>query len=225
MSKSIKRQLLSIIVPCYNEEKCLSAFHQELIEELEKLNKEKYDYQVILVNDGSHDKTLDLILQLAEENTRIQYISFSRNFGKEAAMLAALEATEADCAVIMDADLQHPPQMISAMLEKYEEGYDQVIGKRDRTGDPRKSTFFAKAYYRLVNRFVDVKLVDGAGDFRLMSRSAIDAIASLKETNRFSKGLFTWVGFNQIYLDYKNQQRKANFPRLKALIRNLSKEM
>lgn len=212
---------LSIIVPCYNEANSIRLFNGAVMAQLRRLDTEKYDYELIYVNDGSRDQTLNLILEFAEENRRIKYLSFSRNFGKEAAMLAGLEHADGDCAVIMDADLQHPPAMIHRMLEKYEEGYDQVIGKRDRSGDPPKSAFFARTYYRIVNRMIDVQLVDGAGDFRLLSRKTIDAVLSLKETNRFSKGIFSWVGFNQTYLEYENRQRTADESRwsFKRLLR------
>ena len=202
-----KKQKLSIIVPCYNEDKVLRLFHGALIKQLNELEPSKYDYELIFVNDGSRDKTLSLILEFAAKNDRIKYISFSRNFGKEAAMLAGLEHASGDCAVIMDADLQHPPSLIHQMLDKYEEGYDQVIAKRDRRGEPKKAAFLARTYYKLVNKMVDVRMVDGAGDFRLLSRETIEAVLSLRETNRFSKGIFSWVGFNQTYIEYANRQR------------------
>lgn len=202
-----KKQKLSIIVPCYNEDKVLRLFHGALIKQLNELEPSKYDYELIFVNDGSRDKTLSLILEFAAKNDRIKYISFSRNFGKEAAMLAGLEHASGDCAVIMDADLQHPPSLIHQMLDKYEEGYDQVIAKRDRKGEPKKAAFLARTYYKLVNKMVDVRMVDGAGDFRLLSRETIEAVLSLRETNRFSKGIFSWVGFNQTYIEYANRQR------------------
>lgn len=202
-----KKQKLSIIVPCYNEDKVLRLFHGALIKQLNEFEPSKYDYELIFVNDGSRDKTLSLILEFAAKNDRIKYISFSRNFGKEAAMLAGLEHASGDCAVIMDADLQHPPSLIHQMLDKYEEGYDQVIAKRDRRGEPKKAAFLARTYYKLVNKMVDVRMVDGAGDFRLLSRETIEAVLSLRETNRFSKGIFSWVGFNQTYIEYANRQR------------------
>lgn len=201
------KELLSVIAPCYNEETVIELFQREVQAELEKLDKDKYDYELIFVNDGSKDRTLELLVEMAGKDTRIKYISFSRNFGKEAAMLAALEHAKGDCAVILDADLQHPPKLIHEMLELYHSGYDQVIAKRSRSGDSKRSTFFARLYYKLVNKLVDVEMVDGAGDFRLLSRAAIDAVVSMKETNRFSKGLFSWIGFNQTYLEYENQQR------------------
>lgn len=219
--RSEKCRKLSVIVPCYNEEKAIRLFNGALMAQLRRIEPAKYEYEVIYVDDGSRDKSLDRILEFAGENSRIKYLSFSRNFGKEAAMLAGLEYADGDCAVIMDADLQHPPGLIHRMLEKYEEGYDQVIGKRDRRGESRKTAFFARTYYRMVNGMIDVKLVDGAGDFRLLSRKAIDAVLSLRETNRFSKGIFSWVGFNQVYLEYENRQRYADESRwsFKRLLR------
>lgn len=205
-----RHRKLSVIVPCYNEEKALLLFNGALMTQLRKLDAEKYDYELIYIDDGSRDGTMKRIMEFAAENSRSKYISFSRNFGKEAAMLAGLEYARGDCAIIMDADLQHPPSLIPEMLEKYEQGYDQVIAKRNRHGESWKASFFARTYYRLVNRMVDVTLVDGAGDFRLLSRKTIDAVLSLRETNRFSKGLFSWVGFNQTYLEYENRQRYAD---------------
>lgn len=210
MSIARKKERLTVIVPCYNEGEGVERLKETLREELEKLNKVRYTYEIIFVNDGSTDETEDVILKMAKADRHVKYISLSRNFGKESAMLAALEATKGDCAVIMDGDLQHPPHLIHDMLKKYEQGFDQVIAKRNRKGDSFKATFFAKMYYKFVNRWIDVKLVDGAGDFRLLSRAAIDAIISVKETNRFSKGIFTWVGFNQTYIEYENQPRVSN---------------
>ena len=205
--------------------------------EMEAALSSEYDYEIIYVNDGSTDATREIIKKLAADNVeavrssqesrvaadaapgeagagpdgrlQISYISFSRNFGKEAAMLAGLEYAGGECAVIMDADLQHPPELIKDMLLQYELGFDQVIAKRDRKGESVRSKFFAKLYYKLVNLVVDVKMEDGAGDFRLLSRKAIDAVLSLKETNRFSKGIFSWVGFNQTYIEYENRRRAA----------------
>lgn len=209
MGKEKRKELLSVIVPCYNEEAVIETFQKEMQTELEKLDKNQYDYEMILVDDGSKDRTLELLVEIAGKDDRIKYISFSRNFGKEAAMLAALEHARGNCALILDADLQHPPKLVHEMLELYHSGYDQVIAKRSRSGDSKRSTFFAHLYYKLVNKLVDVEMVDGAGDFRLLSRAAIDAVVSMKETNRFSKGLFSWIGFNQTYLEYENQQRAS----------------
>lgn len=207
MKSKIDRKLLSIVVPCYNEEVVIELFHENITAQLEKLDS-KYDYEIIYVNDGSKDDT-QIKLKKICCNENVKYICFSRNFGKESAMLAGMEFASGDCTVIIDADLQHPPELIHEMLEKYEEGYDQVIAKRNRKGDSLKNRFFARTYYRLVKNMVDVKMTDGAGDFRLLSRAAVDAVLSLKETNRFSKGLFSWIGFNQTYIEYENRKRAA----------------
>lgn len=203
------RKLLSVIVPCYNEGKVVEAFHTEVMQQMEVLDC-KYDYEIIYVNDGSTDDTQIKVKAFAAENSCVKYICFSRNFGKESAMLAGMKSAAGDCAVILDADLQHPPELIHEMLEKYEDGYDQVIAKRNRNGDSFKNRFFARTYYKMVKNMVDVKMTDGAGDFRLLSRGAVDAVLSLKETNRFSKGIFSWVGFNQTYIEYENRKRAAD---------------
>ena len=203
------RTLLSIIVPCFNEGKGIDSFHAEIMKQAELLNN-NYDYEIIYVNDGSTDDTQKKIAEFSSEKDAVKYLCFSRNFGKESAMLAGLGYASGECAVIIDADLQHPPELIHQMLEQYEAGYDQVIAKRDRRGDSLKNRFFARTYYKLVKNMVDVKMTDGAGDFRLLSRAAIDAVLSLKETNRFSKGLFSWVGFNQTYIEYENRRRAAD---------------
>ena len=203
-------KLLSIIVPCYNEEMGLRLFHGALKDQFDRIREKGYDYEVIYVDDGSRDRSLERILEFVDSDRNTKFISFSRNFGKESAMLAGLEAATGDCAVILDADLQHPPSLIPRMLEKYEEGYEQVIARRSRKGEPWKSAFFARMYYKLTDKLIDVKLVDGAGDFRLLDRMVIDAVLSMKETNRFSKGLFSWVGFRQTYIEYENRKRFAS---------------
>lgn len=206
------RKLLSIIVPCYNEGKVLKKFHSVMMEQMKCLNC-KYDYEIIYVNDGSSDNTQTQIADISLNDDAVKYICFSRNFGKESAMLAGMEYSSGECIVIIDADLQHPPELIHQMLEKYEEGFDQVIAKRNRKGDSLKNRFFARTYYKLVKNMVDVKMIDGAGDFRLLSRAAADAVLSLKETNRFSKGIFSWVGFNQTYIEYENRKRTSDASR------------
>lgn len=193
---------LSIIIPCYNEEQVIIKTYQETIQYIQQ-----YDYEIILVNDGSTDKTLSLIQTLAKEDKRVKYISFSRNFGKESAMLAGLTYACGDCIIIMDSDLQHPPYLINQMLEYFTRGYDQVIAKRTRKGDNPQKTFLAKIYYKIVNHLTDVEMIDGIGDFRLLSRKAVDSILSLQEYNRFSKGLFSWIGFKQHVIQYENQDR------------------
>ena len=211
------KKLISIVVPCYNEGDIISRTADMLTKQLEILKT--YDYEIVFVDDGSKDDTLSVLKEISIKQKNVKYISFSRNFGKESAMLAGLEHSKGDCVVIMDADLQHPPELIKEMLTKYEEGYDQVIAKRNRKGDAPLSIFFARMYYNLVNRIVDVKMVDGAGDFRLLSRRAVDEIVSLHETNRFSKGLFSWIGYKQTYIEYENRARiggetKWSFKRL-----------
>ena len=201
---------LSVIIPAYNEEESIKMLHQRLTEILAPDSlKNGYRYELILINDGSSDGTIHEIKKAAEKDSSVRYISFSRNFGKEAAMLAGLSYATGDYAVIMDSDLQHPPELIPVMIEKSREGFDQVIAKRTRSGDKPGRTFMSRLYYRLVNRFIDVRLEDGVGDFRLLSRKAIDALTSMKEYTRFSKGLFAWIGFNSTTIEYENVQREA----------------
>lgn len=198
--------MLSVVVPCYNEEKVIEMTCDELLKNLKKITD---DFEIIFVNDGSSDKTIYILKALAESDGRIKYISFSRNFGKEAAMLAGLKFSSGEYTVIMDADLQHPPELIAEMLNYAQSGYDQVIARRNRKGDSAGNTFFAKMYYRIVNRLTDVELIDGVGDFRMLSRKAVDALLTLDEYNRFSKGLFSWIGFREKIINYENRQRAA----------------
>ena len=198
---------LSIVVPCYNEEAVLALFDAKIRETLDEL---PIEYELCYVDDGSRDGTLNQLRMLAKDNPETtKYVSFSRNFGKEAGMLAGLKESTGDAVVLMDADLQHPPALIPRMLELYQHGHDQVIARRSREGDKFVRTVFSKLYYRLINRVVDVELTDGVGDFRLLSRQAVDALLSLQEYNRFSKGLFSWIGFDTVTFDYKNASREA----------------
>lgn len=197
--------LISIVVPCFNEEGIIDRFHEHVTKELALLGQE---YELVYVDDGSHDRTLALLEAIAAADSRTRYVSFSRNFGKEAAMLAGLQHAGGDAVVIMDADLQHPPELVHRMLRLYEEGFDQVIARRTRKGDRVTRTVTARAYYWLINRLVDVELVDGVGDFRLLSRRTVDAILGLSEYNRFSKGLFAWVGFRTTTFEYENAVRE-----------------
>ncbi|TKC16977.1 glycosyltransferase family 2 protein [Robertmurraya kyonggiensis] len=197
---------LSIVIPCYNEAENIRDFH----EEIEKIIKDlKIETELIFVNDGSKDQTLLMLKELSNENSSVSYVSFSRNFGKEAAMLAGLEYATGDAIVIMDADLQHPPHLIPSLVEKYDDGYDQVVAKRTRRGETKSRTLVSKLYYKLMNHFIEVDLVDGVGDFRLLSRKALNALLSLKEYNRFSKGLFSWIGFKEYVIEYENVVREA----------------
>ena len=195
---------LSVVVCCYNEGEIIENSGRVIRNAMRAI---PYDCEIILVNDGSRDDTLAKMKKLADEDPCFKYLSFSRNFGKESAMLAGLKAAKGDCVLLMDADLQHPPELAAQMVKKYEEGYDQVIARRNRKGDSKLGSFFAHAYYKMVNSLVDVEMVDGAGDFRLLSRKAVDALTGLEENNRFSKGLYSWVGFKQVYIDYENRQR------------------
>jgi len=201
--------MISLIIPCFNEEESLPYFIEEMDKVMTKMKKVKFE--LIFVNDGSKDKTLEILKEMSKEDKRIKYISFSRNFGKEAAMLAGLEASIGDYIAIMDADLQDPP---STLIDMYngivEEGYDCVGLRRvTREGEPKVRSFFARCYYKLINKISDVEIVDGARDFRLMTRQMVDSILSLKENNRYSKGIFSWVGYNTKWLEYKNIERVA----------------
>jgi glycosyltransferase involved in cell wall biosynthesis len=197
--------LISIVVPCFNEEEIIGRFHAHVTAELDLLGQE---FELVYVDDGSQDRTLDLLQEIAGADSRTRYVSFSRNFGKEAAMLAGLQHADGDAVVIMDADLQHPPELVRRMLALHEDGFDQVIAKRTRKGDRVTRTVTARAYYWLINRLVDVELVDGVGDFRLLSRRTVDAILELTEYNRFSKGIFAWVGFRTTTFEYENAVRE-----------------
>ncbi|MCM6845707.1 glycosyltransferase family 2 protein [Lactococcus lactis] len=196
---------LSIVVPVYNEEESIEIFIKEVEEKTKSLPLEKIFY---FVNDGSTDKTLKIIKKLAEKRDDIQYISFSRNFGKEAALIAGLEVAVGDFVTIMDVDLQDPPEMLPEMFEKLQEGYD-VVGTRrtSRTGEPPIRSFFAKLFYKIINKISKTQIVDGARDYRLMTRQVVDSILKLQESNRFSKGLFSWVGYEVTYLEYENRER------------------
>ena len=200
---------ISIIVPCYNEEEAMPLFYEEICKTASTFDK--VDFEFIFVNDGSRDKTLEVARELAKKDKRVRYISFSRNFGKEAAMLAGLEYSVGDYVAIMDADLQDPPSMLHEMYDGIKnEGYDCVATRRvNRKGEPPIRSFFAKCYYKIINKISDTEIVDGARDYRLMSRQMVDSILSLKEYNRFSKGIFSWVGYKTKWLEYKNVERVA----------------
>ena len=202
--------LVSVIVPCFNESAVIEATLERLAQVMEGCGHgSDYSYELIFIDDGSRDDTLDKLKKAAQKDGHVRYISFSRNFGKEAAMLAGLTYASGDCVVIMDEDLQHPPEMIPEMLYWYGQGYDQVIARRNRKGDKKRSAFMAHLYYRLVNHIVDVKMMDGVGDFRLLSRKAVNGLLAMQEYNRFSKGLFSWIGFKEKIIEYENVQRAA----------------
>ncbi len=199
---------ISIIVPCYNEEEALPLFYKEVNKVSETMDEE---FEFIFVNDGSKDKTLEVIKNLSTLDKRCKYINFSRNFGKESAMYAGLELSTGDYVTLMDADLQDPPSLLPKMLKLIkEEGYDSVGTRRvTRKGEPPIRSFFARMFYKIINKMSKVEMVDGARDYRLMTRQMTDAIINLKEYNRYSKGLFSFVGFNTKWLEYENVQRVA----------------
>lgn len=201
--------LLSLIVPCYNEKEALPLFMEEALKVTSTLSD--IDTEVILVNDGSKDDTLDVMRELKEKYPCVRYISFSRNFGKEAAILAGLAASRGDWTAVMDADLQDPPSLLPEMLDAIRnEGYDCVGTRRStRTGEPPIRSFFARCFYKLINRMSSTKLVDGARDFKLLSRPAVDALIALPEVNRFSKGLYEWIGFRSKWIEFRNVERVA----------------
>lgn len=197
---------LSVVVPCRDEEPVLDQLLAALQDTLATVTA---DFEVVLVDDGSRDGTLERMRVAARCDPRFRYTSLSRNFGKEAAMLAGLRLARGDAVVIMDADLQHPPGLIAEMLPYLDAGYDQVVARRTRHGDPALRTALSRTYYRLINRLIDVRLEDGVGDFRMLSRKAVDALLTLSEYNRFSKGLFAWIGFDTAVVDYGNAARGA----------------
>lgn len=200
---------LSLIIPCYNEEAALPFIYKELTAVSEQL--QNYQIEYLFINDGSTDRTLAILKDLAASDKRIKYYSFSRNFGKEAAMYAGFCNTDGDYVAVMDADMQDPPSLLPQMLQILETGeYDSVATRRvSRAGEPPIRSFFARKFYKIINRISDADIVDGARDFRLMKRSMIDAIVELNEYNRFSKGIFGWIGFRTYWLSYENVERVA----------------
>ena len=198
---------ISIVVPCYNEENNINSFYEEMIKTLEKV-KENYSYEIIFVNDGSNDKTEIEVKKIRKTDKNVVLISFSRNFGKEAAIYAGLNNATGDLVALIDADLQHPPKTILEMLEGINDGYDVVATKRkNRKGEPVVKSLFSKLFYRMMKMFIPIE--KNVQDFRLMKREVVEAILSLKEYNRFSKGIFTWVGFKIKYIEIENIERKS----------------
>ena len=211
-----QNKTVDIIVPCYNEGRTLDRFYEEVSSAVGRISG--YDFSLVFIDDGSKDATLDIIKRFAdadnmknEAENKVRYISFSRNFGKEAAMYAGLRASRSDYALIMDADLQHPPYMIGEMIRKLEEtGADSCAARRvSRKGEPRIRSALARMFYKIMNRFSDIEIMDGVVDFRLMSRQMVRAIVSMPESQRFSKGIFAWVGFDICWVEFENVERIA----------------
>ena len=202
-------KLLSVIVPCYNEEENIRDFYDELCKNTDFFRQKEIEFEILYVDDGSKDNTVSEVKKLCREDERVCLISFSRNFGKEAAIYAGLQKCRGDLAVLMDADLQDPPSLLPEMYAYIEQGYDSVATRRvDRKGEPLIRSFFARMFYRLMNRISRTEIVDGARDYRLMTRPVVDAILSLTEYNRFTKGIFGWVGYETKWLEFENVERR-----------------
>ncbi|MFI3214433.1 MAG: glycosyltransferase family 2 protein [Eubacteriales bacterium] len=200
--------LLSVIIPCYNEEENVDYFYQEFIKNQNFFDEKMIEFELIYIDDGSKDRTVEEVKKLKEKDDRIHLVSFSRNFGKEAAVYAGFEKSKGDYVVMMDADLQDPPHLLPEMFSYIEEGYDSVATRRvSRKGEPVIRSFFARMFYRLMNKISRTDIVDGARDYRLMTRQVVDAILSMKEYNRFTKGIFGWVGFETKWIAYENIER------------------
>ncbi len=205
------KKLLSIIVPCYNEEESLPIFYKTVCELEQQGQLDSVNLEFVFVDDGSKDSTLQVFRELQNKDERVHYVSFSRNFGKEAGIYAGLEKSKGDYVVIMDADLQDPPAMLPEMLKHIESGeYERVATRRvDRKGEPPIRSWFARKFYRLMNKISSADIVDGARDYQMMTRKVVDAIVAMKEYNRFSKGIFGWVGFKRKWLEFENVERVA----------------
>ena len=202
-------QLISIIVPCYNEEEVFETTHKQLSAALSSLEG-KYSYELIFVNDGSKDRTLDLLKSAASQDKHVKVLSFSRNFGHQVAITAGLDYCKGDAAVVIDADLQDPPKVILEFIKKWEEGHDVVYGKRrQRDGESHFKLVTAKYFYRVINRLSAVEIPLDTGDFRLMDRKALNQFLQMRETYRFVRGMVAWIGFNQTYVEYDRESRFA----------------
>lgn len=205
--------LISIIVPCYNEEAVLPLFYDEIQKIMQQMKEEHshLTFELLFIDDGSKDKTLSILREMALKDNRVRYISFSRNFGKEAGMFAGLENAKGDYCVVMDADLQHPPAFLPKMYNYVKDGeFDCATTRRvSRKGESKIRSAFARSFYKIMNKISQTEIVDGAQDFRFMTRQMVDSILSMKEYNRFSKGIFSWVGFKTQYIEYENVERAA----------------
>ena len=200
--------LLSVIVPCYNEEENVADFYAELMKNEPFFAEKGLDVEILYIDDGSRDKTVENVKKLKEQDERVRLVSFSRNFGKESAMFAGLEKSRGDYVVIMDVDLQDPPSLLPEMFDYLEEGYDSVATRRvSRKGEPPIRSFFARCFYRLMKRISQTEIMDGARDYRLMTRQMVDAILQMREYHRFTKGIYGWVGFKTKWLEFENVER------------------
>ncbi len=206
-------KLVSVVVPCYNEEEVLPMFYEEIIKVTNGMKAEhsELEFEFLFINDGSKDRTLEIFRELTDRDKRVRYISLSRNFGKESGMYAGLKNAKGDYVVVMDADLQHPPEFIPQMYNYVKDGeYDCATTRRvSRNGESKVRSWFARLFYKIMNKISDTEIVDGAQDFRFMTRQMVDAILEMSEYNRFSKGIFSWVGFKVKYMPYENVERKA----------------
>ncbi len=204
------KKLLSVVVSCYNEEEAIPFFYEEIVKTADLLKKD-LEFEFLFVNDGSKDKTLEVLKSYAKKDKRVRFVSFSRNFGKEAAMYAGLCESKGDYVTLMDADLQDPPALLPEMYDLIiNDKYDQVGTRRvSRKGEPPIRSFFARMFYKLINRMSKIEMVDGARDYRLMTRQVVDSIISLKEYNRYSKGIFSFVGYDTKWIEYENIERVA----------------
>lgn len=199
---------ITILIPCYNEEKSLDILYARLLEVIADLPN--YQFQILFVNDGSKDNTLTIMKELHEKDASVSYLSLSRNFGKENAMLAGLDYAEGDAVILMDADLQDPPELIPQMLQEWEKGYDDVYARRrSRAGETWFKKVTAHWYYRILQKFADINIPADVGDFRLLDRQAVDALCSLRERQRYTKGLFSWIGYNKKELLFDRDPRAA----------------
>lgn len=202
-------QLLSVIVPCYNEEENIFDFYEELMNNTAFFQKRELNVEILYIDDGSKDRTVEKVKELAAKDERVRLVSFSRNFGKEAAIYAGLQKAKGDYAVMMDCDLQDPPALLPEMFQYIDEGYDSVATRRvTRKGEPAIRSFFARMFYQIMNKISKTEIVDGARDYRLMTRQVVDAILAMTEYNRFTKGIFGWVGYETKWLEYENIERK-----------------
>lgn len=206
-------KLVSIVVPCYNEQEVLPMFYEEITKVTDQMSKDypELTFEYLFIDDGSKDKTLEIFRSLADKDKRVRYISFSRNFGKESGMYAGLKNAKGDYIVVMDADLQHPPSFLPQMYSYVRNGeFDCATTRRvSRKGESKVRSWFARKFYKIMNKISQTEIVDGAQDFRFMSRQMVDAILDMSEYNRFSKGIFSWVGFKTRYIEYENVERPA----------------